>query len=127
MLHPVLHLIATKPHLLGEHMEAYAELVGVEVGKTTKLWKSRAQLYAVALFLLIVGILFAGMALMLWALMPSAGMNLPWLLPTVPLLPLVAGSFCALRARARPTYPAFGMLKAQLSADLAMLREVSTR
>ncbi len=127
MLHPVLHLIATKPQLLGEHMEAYAELVGIEVGKTTKLWKSRAQLYAVALFLLIVGILFAGMALMFWALMPLAGMNLPWLLPAVPLVPLVAGSFCVLKARGKPTYPGFGTLKAQLSADLAMLREVSAR
>ncbi len=127
MLHPLLHLIATKPQLLGEHMEAYAELVGVEVGKTTKLWKARAQLYAVALFLLIVGILFAGVALMLWALMPATEMNLPWLLPAVPLVPLLAGSVCALRARAKPMYSGFGILKTQVSADLAMLREVSAR
>jgi hypothetical protein len=126
MLHPVLQLIATKPQLLVEHVGAYAELVGVEVGKTTTLWKSRARLYAAALFLLIVGILFAGVALMLWALIPSTGMNLPWLLPAVPLVPLVAGGFCALRARRKPTYPAFGILKTQLDADLAMLREVSS-
>ena len=124
MLHPVLQLIAKKPQLVGEHVAAYAELVGAEVGKTTKLWRSRAQLYAVALFLLIIGILFSGVALMIWAMLPVSGMHLPWLLPAVPLAPLLAGSLCVLKARGRPTYAGLDVLKTQLAADLAMLREV---
>ena len=124
MLHPVLQLIANKPQLVGEHLAAYAELVGSEVGRTTNLWRSRAQLYAVALFLLTVGILFGGVAIMLWAMMPVSGMHLPWLLPTVPLAPLVAGSLCLLKARVRPAYAGLGVLKTQLAADLALLREV---
>ena len=31
MIHPLLRLIATEPQVLGDHVEAYAELVGDEV------------------------------------------------------------------------------------------------
>ena len=127
MLHPLLHLIATKPQLLGEHAGAYAELVGDEVDKAAKSWTSRLGFYAVAFFLLTVGTVFAGVALMLLALMPMANMNLPWLLILVPCAPLLAGSLCLLRARAEPKYAAFDALKQQVSADLAMLREVSAQ
>ena len=127
MIQSLLHLMGTKPHLLGEHAEAYAELVGAEFDKTTKSWKSRMGLYAVALFLLTVGSIFTGVALMLWALMPLANMNWPWLLVLVPLAPLLVGAFCVSRARAEPKYPAFDALKQQVSADLAMLREVSAQ
>ena len=127
MIHPLLHVIATKPHLLGEHAGAYAELIGAEVGEAKKYWKSRIGLYAVALSLLTVGSIFVGVALMFWALVPLANMNLPWLLVLVPLAPLLLGGFCVSRARAGPKYPAFDALNQQVSADLAMLREVSAQ
>jgi len=91
MIHPLLHLIATKPQLLGDHVEAYAELVGAEVGKTSKMWISRVVFYAIALFLLSAGLIFAGVALMLWAVVPPDNMNSPWLLIVVPLV-LFVGS-----------------------------------
>ena len=125
MIHPLLHLIATKPQLLGDHVEAYAELVSAEAGKTSRLWISRVVLYAVALFLLSSGLVFVGVALMLWAVVPGDNMNSPWLLVVVPLVPLAAGAICILRARAEPEHAAFETVKQQLSADMAMLREVS--
>jgi hypothetical protein len=124
MIHPLLHLIATKPHLLGDHVEAYSELIGAEVSKTSKMWISRVAYYAVALFLLSAGLVFVGVALMLWAVVPSDSMNSPWLLVVVPLVPLAAGGFCVMRARAAPARAAFDTVKEQLNADLAMLREV---
>ena len=48
MIHPLFRLIATQPHLLGDHLEAYADLVGEEVGlaaaqlKRRMLWQSIA-------------------------------------------------------------------------------------
>lgn len=125
MIHPLLHLIATKPHLIGDHVEAYAELVGAEVSKTSQMWTARIAYYLVALFLLSAGLVFVGMALMLWAVVPPGNMNSPWLLVVVPLAPLVAGAFCFLRARSVPDESAFETVKGQLSADFAMLREVS--
>ena len=67
MVHPLLHLIATQPHLLGEHVEAYAQLVGEEVGKASTMWISRVVYWAAALALIVLAVLFAGIALMLWA------------------------------------------------------------
>ena len=125
MLHPLLHLIATKPHLLGEHVEAYAELVGLEVGRTAKCWKARVALYGAAVFLLTVGAVLAGVALLLWAVIPTVSMQAHWLLLVVPLVPLLVSALCVFRARAEPQHPPFDTLKSQVSADLAMLREVS--
>ncbi|MEP7056188.1 MAG: phage holin family protein [Caldimonas sp.] len=125
MIHPLLHLVATKPHLLGDHVEAYAALVGAEVGKTSKAMVSRAVYYAVALFLLATGLTFVGVALMLWAVVPADNMNVPWLLVLVPLVPLAAGGFCLAKAKSHPAQNAFETVKEQLHADLAMLREVS--
>ena len=125
MIHPLLHLIATKPQLLGDHVEAYAQLVGSEVDKTSRMWITRIVCYAIALLLLTAGLVFTGVALMLWAVVPPSGMNAPWLLVAVPLVTLVAGGVCVFRARATPERGAFETVKQQLSADLAMLREVS--
>jgi len=125
MIHPLLHLIATKPQLLGDHVEAYAELVGAEVGATSKMWISRVVFYAVSLFLLSAGLIFAGVALMLWAVVPPDNMNSPWLLIVVPLVPLIAGVFCIMKARAHLDRKPFETVKKQLSEDMAMLRDVS--
>jgi len=125
MIHPLLHLIATKPHLLGDHVQAYTELIGAEVQKTTRSWVSRAVFFGVAAFLLTIGIVFAGVALMLWAVVPTDSMNLPWLLVLVPAVPLVIGGFCMIGARSAPRQSAFDTVKEQLNADFALLREVS--
>jgi len=125
MIHPLLTLIATKPQLLGDHVEAYAELLGAEVGKTSKMWTMRAVYGIAAAFLLATFVTFTGVATMLWAVVHVDGMSVPWLLVVVPLVPLVGGIFCILRAKAQPSENAFKTVKDQLSADLQMLREVS--
>jgi len=125
MIHPLLHLIATKPQLLGDHVEAYAELVGAEVSKTSKLWISRVVLWAAAAFLATIFLVFTGVAIMLWGVVPADSMNVPWLLLVVPVVPLVAAIACAMLARSHPDQTAFQTVKEQLSADMAMLREVS--
>ena len=125
MIHPLLTLIATKPHLLGDHVEAYAELVGAEVGKTSKMWMMRVVYGVAAAFLLTTFVTFTGVAIMLWAVVPADSMNVPWLLVLVPLVPLVGGIVCLVLAKSHPAQNAFQTVKDQLSADMQMLREVS--
>ena len=126
MIHPLLKLIATEPEILGDHVEAYAELVGDEVRKTGNAWAARLAWYAAALCLLGVGLVFAGVALMLWAALPQSGFQSPWVLVAVPAVTLAAALLCAFLARRSPIESAFDNVKKQLSADMAMLREVST-
>src|ERR1019366_6773265 len=125
MIHPLLRLIATEPQILGDHVEAYAELVGDEVKKTSSAWATRLGLYLAALCLLGVGLVFTGVALMLWAALPPSGFQAPWVLVAVPAATFVAALLCAILARRSPIENAFDNVKKQLSADMAMLREVS--
>ncbi|MBC7707547.1 MAG: phage holin family protein [Rhodoferax sp.] len=122
-MHPLFHLIATRPQLLFEHLESYAELVGAEMGIVTERWKRSVILNVVALCLLIVGVGLAGVALMLWAVVPGSQMQATWALIAVPLPPLVIAAGCLLAARGSSETRAFDHLRRQVSEDMAMLRE----
>lgn len=124
MIYPFLHLIATQPQLLTDHVEAYAELVSDDIGVASSAWRMQAMLYAVALCSLGVGAVLAGVALMLWAVTPVANMHAPWALFVGPVLPLAVAVGCRMAARSKVTGRTFENVKAQLKADMAMLREV---
>ncbi|NDP40045.1 MAG: hypothetical protein GZ093_15050 [Rhodoferax sp.] len=126
MIHPLFLLIATRPQLLADHAEAYAELVATEVGHVSTTWKRRALLYAVALGCLAVGAVLAGVALMLWAVIPVASMHAPWVLFAAPVVPMVLALWCLLAARSPGDSSGFDTIRQQMKADLAMLREAST-
>jgi cytochrome c biogenesis factor len=125
MIHPILRLITSEPQLLGDHVEAYADLVGEEVKKTSAAWGLRLALYAAALCLVGVALVLTGVALMLWAALPSADFTAPWMLVAVPVATLLLAGGCVLWARRNRVESAFDNVKKQLSADMAMLREVS--
>lgn len=125
MIHPLLRLITTEPQLLGDHVEAYADLVGEEVKKTGAAWGLRLALFAATLALACVGLVLTGVALMLWAAIPAGDLHAPWVLVAVPVITFVLAAGCFLYARKSPTENAFDNVKKQLSADMAMLREVS--
>ncbi len=125
MIHPLLRLIATEPQVLGDHVEAYAELVGEEVKKTGAAWGLRMGLYAAALSLSAIFLVLTGVAVMLWAALPPAGFQAPWVLIVVPAIFLMLAVICVVVARRDPIESAFDNVKKQLNADMAMLREVS--
>ena len=124
MIHPLLRLVATQPQLLADHAEAYAGLVGEELGRTTAALKRRVLLNALALCLLGVAAVLAGVALMFWAVTPAAGIHAPWALMAGPGVPASLALLCALGGR-KASEDSFADLKQQLAADLALLREVS--
>ncbi len=125
MIHPLLQLIATQPQLLADHAEAYAELMAEEIDGVSAAWKRRAVLNAVALCSLTAAAILAGVALMLWAVIPSADLQAPWALIAAPLPPVAAGLWCLMAARRLGEGRAFENLRRQLAADMAMLREVA--
>ncbi len=122
-MHPLLHLVASQPQLLADHAAAYAELVAAEAVTVSAHWQRRLLLGAVAVFCLLVGAILAGVALMLWAVLPTAQILAPWALLVAPLLPLALAIVCLLAARAPGVGIAFENLRRQMKADMAMLRE----
>lgn len=125
MIHPLLRLVATQPNLLADHAEAYAGLVSEELSRTSRSIITRVVLGVVALTLVGVGVVLAGVAVLLWAVTPASGIQAPWALIVVPAVPLAIAAVCGLIGAQRPP-AAFADLKQQLAADLTMLREVST-
>jgi hypothetical protein len=124
MIHPLLRLVATQPHLLADHAEAYAGLVGEEVSQTVAGIKRRVLLSAVALGLLAIAAVLVGVALMLWAVIPRAEMQAPWALLAAPGAPALGGIICLLVGRSQPG-DAFAALRQQMAADMVLLREVT--
>ena len=125
MIHPLLRLAATEPQLLGEHVEAYAALLGEEAKEVSTSWIRRIVLYAVAGVMGLVGLILVGVALLFWAAVPTDQYNAGWALVVIPLVPLVVAAICAFSARSKPVVAAFEKIKQQMNADVAMLREVT--
>jgi hypothetical protein len=124
-MHPLLQIIATKPQLLFDHVEAYGDLVTSEVRHISAVWKRRALLAAVALCSAGVGVVLAGVALMLWAVIPSSQIQAPWALLVAPLLPLALAAACVVYSRNQVEDGAFNTIREQVNADMTMLREVN--
>ncbi len=125
MIHPLLRLAASEPHLLGDHLEAYASLVGEEVSKTSTAWVVRIGLYLGALVMLLIGLVLIGVALLLASALPATDYPAGWALYVVPAAPFVIAAVCVLLARSKPIANGFERIKSQLNADMAMLREAS--
>lgn len=126
MIHPVFKLIATQPQLLADHVEAYAELVVDELGTAFARLKQGLVLQVVAIVCGGIGIVFAGVAAMLWAVLPRSDMQAPWALLAIPCVPLLACLVCLLAARAKPAQGAMSKVGEQVRADMAMFREAGT-
>jgi hypothetical protein len=125
MIHPLLRLLATQPQLLAEHVEAYAQMVGDEVGKTSTMWLRRMVLFVVAAAMAGIGVVMVGVALMLFGVQATSSMPYPWLLIVVPAAFLVAAAICVWIARSQPLHNGLNRVKQQLQADMAMLHEVN--
>lgn len=126
LMHPLLRLITSRPLLLVQHAEAYAELVAAEMGAVSVVWKRRILLNGVALCCLGVAAILAGVSLMLWAVIPAPQIHSVWALLVAPLVPAVLAATCLLLARQRADGgAAFDRVREQVKADLAMLRAVN--
>jgi hypothetical protein len=126
-MHPLLRLIATQPQLLAAHAEAYADMVAEEIETVSTAWKRQAMLNAVALCSIAVSAVLAGVALMLWAVIPAEHVQSGWALIVAPLLPALVAAWCLASARAGNEHSAFDNLRRQVKADMVMLSEASAR
>jgi uncharacterized membrane protein YqjE len=122
-MNPLLRLIATQPNLIVKHLESYARMFGAEVSSSTAAIKRRVFVGGAALLFMLMGLIFAGVGLMLWAGLPQVRPETSWLLLAVPGLPLGLSLlfFILLKSDSRPV--AMNKLKAQVKADVALLHE----
>ena len=124
MIHPLIHLAASRPELLVEHGEAYAALVAKEISDWRTSLVRRVMFAAVAGLCAFLSLFFIGIALMLWAATPEGDVRSFSVLLGVPVVMIVLTVGAALFAKRGAPASAFDDLKKQFSADLRMLREV---
>lgn len=126
-MQPILRLLASQPELLVEHARAYAELVSAQTGQALAAWRRQAVIGALGLCLLGVAAVLGGVALMLWAMLPAVQGQIAWVLLAVPMPPLVFALACLAVARRTADSDAFALVREQVLADLAMLRQAGSK
>lgn len=126
MFQPLLRLVSTRPELLGDHAQAYAELFASEVSSAGASLKRQVLLTGLGLCGIGVGAVLVGVALMLWAVTPAAHAPLLWVLVCVPLPPILLAVACLVAAHWPGREEAFGQLRRQAAADMALFREASS-
>ncbi len=125
MLHPMLKIVASRPELLAEHLAAYGQLIAVQAQAAADDLRRRALLGSVAAVAAALGLGLAGVALLLVGAVPLMTMPMPWMLPAVPMLPLLVAVGCALQIRLMEKPSTLAPLREQFAADAALLRESS--
>lgn len=120
MLHPLVRLVASRPELLGEHVSAYADLFAQELASASALMMRRLTLRLAGGACLAVAAVLAGVAVLLWASLPT--LALPWALALVPAVPAALGLWIIMVGEAAGTQALFAGLRRQLEADAALMR-----
>lgn len=126
MLHPVFRLAASQPQLLAEHAAGYVGLLAEELAESGAHFKRRITLQIVGLLGLMVAAILGGVAVLLWASLPAASMQQPWLLWLVPLVPALLGATALWASSSNNVQPAFATLREQLDQDAALLRRTTS-
>ena len=123
MFHPLIRTIASRPDLLVAHLGGYAELVGAQADDALAALRTRAVLLVGLAGGLLLGLGLAGTAGLLAAVVRLELMPAPWLLLAIPALPLALAAGCWLALRRQPPAWTADLLREQLAADAALLRE----
>lgn len=125
MVHPLVKIATTRPHLLAEHAAAYAELIADEVMTTASQLKRQLIFELVGLNCLTAAAILLGVAAMLWAALPAGSLSSPWLLAAAPAIPLAIGLWAFTTGGAIPPADPFALVRRQLAADAAILDHAS--
>ncbi|MBA4109954.1 MAG: hypothetical protein C0487_10225 [Leptothrix sp. (in: Bacteria)] len=121
--------MATEPELLTDHLQSYAELLGEEVGTFQGQFKRHWIMFAVLALLATVTLILGGVALMLWLITPHAQLQqleVPWALWLVPLGMAALCAVIAVIMKQEQRTPGFQVLRQQIAADLAMLKQATS-
>ncbi len=123
MTHPALLILAKNPEILADHAEAYTDLIAESVKSMVIDWRRRAICDVAIAICLLLFMVFAGVAAMLWGTSTTVNIQGLYLLFGVPLLPLlVAIALWLFSSKRSYRTAALELVKQQVRADLAVLR-----
>ena len=121
-LHPIVSVLVRRPDLVLEHLAGYASLIQEEVATTGSALLRRAIAWAVAAVAFLVFLVLAGVA----AMLAATQQGIHWILLLVPGTALALAIVAFVQARQRLARPVLAELRAQLQADLDILRTLGS-
>lgn len=126
MLKLLLKLLVLPPELLNEHARGYADLAGQAWADQMCTLKNRWVIYSLSALTLLLALIFAGVALLLWSAMPQIDSRFAWVLPILPLTLLILSAIFWVWARSLRTRSFLDRIKEQIQLDVLMIQEAQT-
>lgn len=123
-IHPLIHVVARRPQLLAEHAKAYGDLVLEEGRRALSSLVLHAVLYAAAGVLGLLGVIFAGVALLLYAAI-TGEFRYGWILVGLPSASLLLAFACVVVARILPVELKLDVIGKQVKRDIDMIHEAN--
>jgi len=122
MFKQLLKISLLPPELIKSHAKAYVDLVNAVGWRFWRALRNKWWMYGLSALALALALVFGGMALMLWSIVPMTGARQAWVLWALPGGCLVTGGLCAWRARSLPMPSLLQDIQLQWQLDLAMIR-----
>jgi ABC-type polysaccharide/polyol phosphate export permease len=123
MFHPIYSTLLGHPELVADHLANYGALIKAEALEAKRNVVKRAIAGAVAVVAGLLGLVFAGVAIMLGGVNGS----FHWVLVLVPGLTLLVAAIAGSIAARPSTFHGFQDLQAQLSADMHAMHVAGAR
>ncbi len=124
MTHPLVYMLAHRPHMLVVHAQAYADLLSADASVALRQAKLKALLGLLTLCMTVVAMVLSGVAFMLWDVLPMTPMEWPWVLLTAPGASWVMAMALAWATYRTPVSHALSEIKRQVYADMALCKEL---
>jgi hypothetical protein len=121
-IHPIVYVAARHPQILAEHAKAYFNLAMEESRRALSELVVHALLYVATVFLGLLGVLFGGVAVLLYATVQGQMRN-GWLLIALPSASLLMAVACFIIARALPVNATMSVVGQQFKADMDVVHE----
>ena len=119
----LLKLLLLPPALLKMHAHGYADLASAEWERQRCIWKTRLLIGVMATVSAVLGLLLAGVSLLLWSALPVVDGRSSWVMWFLPSALGLLSLVCGVWARRIKMSPPFDKLKAQIALDILALRQ----
>jgi lysylphosphatidylglycerol synthetase-like protein (DUF2156 family) len=126
MLKLLLKLLVLPPELLKMHAQGYADLASQAWADQLCTLKNRWVMYALSALCLVLALVLAGVALLLWSALPSLDTRHAWVLPVMPLTLLVLSVLLWAWARRLRTRPFLNDIQEQIQLDILAIQQART-
>ena len=115
-------LLLSQPNLLATHMSHYATLMRDETELAADSLRYRLLMWAMCFGCSVLFMGLSGVALLLWGSTAEHAQAHGWVLWLVPCIPLLGALWSLFVLRRKPPAPLWHELQAQISTDVALLK-----